>query len=58
MTSGNSSLLRESFNYTEWQQNYFANHKLDDFLNKAQEFDKNNPFYENMTSEPPYSALL
>jgi len=46
MTSGNSSLLRECFDYTELQRSYFANHKLDDFLNKAQEFDKKNPFYE------------
>ena len=39
-----SSLLRERFDYTEWQRDYFANHTLDEFLYKAGEYDKENPF--------------
>ena len=39
-----STLLRESFDYTEWQREYFANQTLDEFLNNAQEYDKKNPF--------------
>ena len=39
-----SSLLREGFNYTEWQREYFSNQTLDDFLDKAQNYDKKNPF--------------
>ena len=35
-----SSLLRESFDYTEWQREYFSNMVLDDFLNNAQVYDK------------------
>jgi hypothetical protein len=38
-----SSLLRENFDYTEWQREYFANQQLDDFLNKAREYDQKNP---------------
>ena len=34
-----SSLLRESFDYTEWQREYFSNMALDDFLHNAQVFD-------------------
>ena len=39
-----SSLLRESFDYTEWQREYFSNQTLDDFLDKAQDYDKKTPF--------------
>jgi len=39
-----SSLLRESFDYTEWQREYFSNMALDDFLNNAQVYDQKNPF--------------
>jgi len=39
-----SSLLRESFDYTEWQREYFSNVALDDFLNSAQVYDQKNPF--------------
>jgi len=39
-----SSLLRENFDYTEWQREYFANQPLDDFLSKAREYDQKNPF--------------
>ena len=38
-----STLLRESFDYTEWQREYFSNWTLDDFLLKAQEYDQKNP---------------
>jgi len=39
-----SSLIRESFDYTEWQKEYFSNQTLDDFLDKAQDYDKKTPF--------------
>ena len=39
-----SSLLRENFDYTEWQREYFADLPLDDFLNKAKEHEQKNPF--------------
>jgi len=39
-----SSLLRESFDYTEWQREYFSNMAIDDFLNNAQAYDQKNPF--------------
>ena len=38
-----SSLLRESFDYTEWQREYFNNWTLDDILSRAQIFDQKNP---------------
>ena len=39
-----SSLIRESFDYTEWQRNYFERYSLNDFLGRAAEFDKTQPF--------------
>ncbi len=39
-----SSLLRDSFDYTEWQRDYFSNIPLDDFLHNAQAHDQKNPF--------------
>lgn len=42
-----SSLLRERFDYTEWQREYFANWTLDDFLSKAQEYDRKNSFEQH-----------
>jgi hypothetical protein len=39
-----SSLIRESFDYTEWQRGYFEKYSLNDFLGKAAEFDKAQPF--------------
>lgn len=39
-----SSLLRDSFDYTEWQRDYFSNISLDDFLHNAQAHDQKNPF--------------
>jgi hypothetical protein len=39
-----SHLLREPFDYTEWQREYFADVTLDDFLEKAMQYDKENPF--------------
>ncbi|MDR1925925.1 MAG: hypothetical protein LBQ66_16275 [Planctomycetaceae bacterium] len=36
-----SELLRNSFDYTEWQRNYFdKNYTLDEFLQKAADYDK------------------
>jgi len=35
-----SSILRESFDYTEWQREHFADWTLDDFLNKAQKHEQ------------------
>ena len=34
----------ERFNYTEWQREYFSKQTLDEFLHKAREYDKQNPF--------------
>ena len=39
-----SNLLREQYDYTEWQRKYFVNQTLDDFLTKAQEYDNKNPW--------------
>jgi hypothetical protein len=39
-----SSLLRDSFDYTEWQRDYFSGIQLNDFLNNAQVYDQKNPF--------------
>jgi hypothetical protein len=42
-----SSILRDNFDYTEWQREYFNNQPLDNFLNKAKEYDQKNPFNMN-----------
>ena len=34
----------ERIDYTEWQREYFSNQTLDEFLHKAREYDKRNPF--------------
>ncbi|GBU26351.1 hypothetical protein R83H12_03047 [Fibrobacteria bacterium R8-3-H12] len=39
-----SSLIRESFDYTEWQRSYFERYSLNDFLGRAAEFEKTQPF--------------
>jgi len=39
-----SSILRDNFDYTEWQREYFDNQSLDNFLNKAKEYDQKTPF--------------
>jgi hypothetical protein len=39
-----SSLLKDSFDYTEWQRNYFSNIPFDYFLHNAQSYDQKNPF--------------
>jgi hypothetical protein len=39
-----SSLLRDRFDYTEWQREYFSNWKLEDFLYQAKEYDERFPF--------------
>jgi len=39
-----SSLIRESFDYTEWQRSYFERYSLNDFLGRAAELDKTQPF--------------
>jgi len=38
-----SSLLRDSFDYTEWQRDYFSNVPLNDFLHNAQIYNQKNP---------------
>jgi len=37
------NLLKEQFDYTEWQKKYFADVKLEDFNKKVAEYDKLNP---------------
>ena len=39
-----SSLLRDRFDYTEWQREYFADWTLDDFIGQAKEYDETFPF--------------
>jgi len=39
-----SSLLRDNFDYTEWQRDYFSDMPLDDFLHNAQAYDQRNTF--------------
>ena len=39
-----SSLIRDRFDYTEWQRDYFNKYSLKEFLDKAVAFDKNQPF--------------
>ena len=39
-----SSLIRDRFDYTEWQRDYFEKYSLEEFLGKAAEFDKAQPF--------------
>jgi hypothetical protein len=39
-----ANLLRDRFDYTEWQRDYFDRHGLDDFLGKAAEYDQKVPF--------------
>ncbi|MDR2706125.1 MAG: hypothetical protein LBC02_10135 [Planctomycetaceae bacterium] len=39
-----SSILKERFDYTEWQKKYFKDVQLDDFLEKAAQYDKEHPF--------------
>jgi hypothetical protein len=39
-----SSLIREGFDYTEWQREYYGKYSLEEFLGKAAEFDKTQPF--------------
>ena len=43
-----SNLLREQYDYTEWQRKYFANQTLDNFLNKAQKYDDENPWEQSL----------
>jgi hypothetical protein len=39
-----SSLLREHFDYTEWQREYFKDWTMDAFLHRAKSYDVENPF--------------
>jgi hypothetical protein len=39
-----SSLLRDRFDYTEWQREYFSDWELEDFLEAAKEHDECFPF--------------
>ncbi|MFP3042929.1 hypothetical protein LQZ19_14010 [Treponema primitia] len=39
-----SNLLREPFDYTEWQREYFAKFTMDDFLEKAAQYEKTDPW--------------
>lgn len=38
-----SNLLKEPFNYTEWQREYFNDDNIDDFCDKALNWCKENP---------------
>ena len=39
-----SSLLRDRFDYTELQREYFSDWTLDDFIDQAKEYDETFPF--------------
>jgi hypothetical protein len=39
-----SYLLRERFDYTEWQKEYFKDIQLEDFIEEAVRYDKEHPF--------------
>jgi hypothetical protein len=39
-----STLLKEPFDYTEWQRKHFANVSLEDFNRRAAQYDKEHPF--------------
>ena len=41
-----SNLLREPFDYTEWQREYFADVSLEVFNRQAAQYDKEHPFRE------------
>jgi hypothetical protein len=42
-----SNLLKEPFDYTEWQRDYFANIGMDEFLDKAVHYDREHPWTKN-----------
>ena len=37
------NILKEPFDYTEWQKEYFKDVKLEDFNRSAADYDKKNP---------------
>ncbi|GHV91412.1 hypothetical protein AGMMS50268_19150 [Spirochaetia bacterium] len=39
-----SNLLKESFDYTEWQREYFKDISMDEFLEKAAQYDRDHPW--------------
>jgi hypothetical protein len=38
------NLIKEPFDYTEWQKEYFKNISLEDFNKKAAEYDRQHPW--------------
>ena len=38
-----STLMRERFDYTEWRRTYFADAAVDELLDKAAAYDRDNP---------------
>jgi hypothetical protein len=46
-----SNLLKEPFDYTEWQKEYFKDVSLDDFLEKAAQYDNEHPFKNEETRQ-------
>ncbi|GHT87312.1 hypothetical protein FACS1894137_14410 [Spirochaetia bacterium] len=46
-----SNLLKEPFDYTEWQRDYFANMGMDEFLDKAVQYDREHPWIESKQGE-------
>ncbi|GHV74867.1 hypothetical protein AGMMS49940_21690 [Spirochaetia bacterium] len=39
-----SNLIKEPFNYTEWQREHFANTTLEEFSKQAVQYDRDHPF--------------
>ncbi|GHT82827.1 hypothetical protein FACS1894137_02480 [Spirochaetia bacterium] len=42
-----SNLLKEPFDYTEWQRDYFADMGIDEFLDRAVQYDRKHPWMES-----------
>jgi hypothetical protein len=45
------NLLKEPFDYTEWQRSHFADTTLEEFNRKAAEYDKKHPWVVGQGSD-------
>ncbi|GHT67145.1 hypothetical protein FACS1894110_12100 [Spirochaetia bacterium] len=39
-----SNLIKEPFDYTEWQRDHFADMNMNEFLEKAAQYDREHPW--------------
>lgn len=42
-----SIIIREKFDYTEWQRRYFDSENYENFIEKAAEYEKTHPYSGN-----------